>query len=106
MQEGLHQPLVSQKRSSEPPTVIIVGAQFAGRRVRNLLPRDYAVILVDERDYFEYTPAVLRALVEPGHASKILVPHDKGIMVARADSIEMFNGEYEHNTRFFAVSRL
>ncbi|KAF5825347.1 hypothetical protein DUNSADRAFT_11357, partial [Dunaliella salina] len=56
----------------------IVGGSFAGRRVASLLvsdPGPHEVVLVEEKDYTEelqlhqeeFTPSILRALVEPDH---------------------------------------
>jgi NADH dehydrogenase FAD-containing subunit len=43
--------------------------------VARLLEHDYEVTLVDAKKYFEFTPSVLRALVEPEHAKVIQKPH-------------------------------
>eukprot|EP00983_Pelagomonas_calceolata_P067368 1149454-Pelagomonas_calceolata.AAC.1 len=72
-------------------TTVVVGGSFAGRRVASLLaskcvgatygeerhkpcalaaccdPCLHEVVLVEEKGYTEFTPSILRTLVEPGH---------------------------------------
>mmetsp|Transcript_18008 Transcript_18008/g.50339 ORF Transcript_18008/g.50339 Transcript_18008/m.50339 type:complete len:441 (-) Transcript_18008:1858-3180(-) len=51
-------------------TTVVVGGSFAGRRVASLLASDpclHEVVLVEEKGYTEFTPSILRTLVEPGH---------------------------------------
>jgi len=72
----------SSSVESPPASVIIVGASFAGlAAVRTLLHAPHAknrrplrVTLVEPRDYFEYTPGILRAFVAPEHAEGLCVP--------------------------------
>ena len=47
------------------PTVAIVGGGFSGLWAQRALSDDYDVTLVDFKDYFEYTPGILRCFVEP-----------------------------------------
>ncbi len=49
--------------------------QFAGRRVAQALVEAFDVVMVDAKPAFEYTPSLLRCLVEPAHAHNIIVPH-------------------------------
>jgi len=51
--------------------VVIVGASFAGLWSQRNLCNDFDVTVVDFKEYFEYTPGVLRAFVEPGHFKRI-----------------------------------
>jgi NADH dehydrogenase FAD-containing subunit len=74
----------SSSSASDPPpaSVIIVGASFAGlAAARTLLharhgkdKRPLRVTLIEPRDYFEYTPGILRAFVAPEHAEGLCVP--------------------------------
>ncbi len=78
--------LLSSQRSTAaddtPPVaahVVVVGASFAGLAVARQLLADghdkpCRVTVVEPRDYFEYTPGVLRAFVSPGKAEALLVP--------------------------------
>ena len=62
--------------------VVIIGGGFSGALVANKLQRDFDVTLVDNKEYFEFTPGILRVLVEPRHMDKIQIKHkdslDKG----------------------------
>ncbi|MBI4152404.1 FAD-dependent oxidoreductase [Candidatus Woesearchaeota archaeon] len=55
--------------------IIIIGGGFAGAYIARQLESEFAVTLFDTKDYFEFTPSVLRTLVEPRHLPKIEVPH-------------------------------
>jgi len=55
--------------------VVVVGGGFAGSEVAKGLERDFDVTLIDVTDYFEFTPGVLRTIVEPWHIKKIQVLH-------------------------------
>ena len=55
--------------------VVIIGGGFAGSFVASKLERDFLVTLIDSKDYFEYTPSILRLVVNPKIISKIRVSH-------------------------------
>ena len=55
--------------------VVIIGGGFAGSTVARKLENDFNVTLIDSKDYFEFTPSVLRTLVEPEHIKKIQSLH-------------------------------
>ena len=55
--------------------VVVVGGGFAGAYVARNLERSFDVTLIDTKDYFEFTPSILRTLVEPQHMKKIQVRH-------------------------------
>ena len=54
-----------RRRPANPPRVVVLGASFAGLQAAFDLQHFAHVILIDRLSYFEYTPGVLRALVEP-----------------------------------------
>lgn len=56
------------------PSVVIVGASFAGLHAQRMLSDDFDVTVVDLKDYFEYTPGVLRLFVEPDHLRNLAKP--------------------------------
>ena len=56
------------------PTVAIVGGSFAGLQAQRALSDAFDVTLIDLKDYFEYTPGVLRCFVEPGHLRRLTTP--------------------------------
>ncbi|MDO8656374.1 MAG: FAD-dependent oxidoreductase [Nanoarchaeota archaeon] len=63
--------------------IIIIGGGFAGAYCAQNLENNFDVTLIDTKDYFEFTPSVLRTLVEPEHAAKIEVCHQAYLSKAR-----------------------
>ncbi len=57
--------------------IVIVGGGFAGAYCAKKLEKDFDVILIDTKDYFEFTPSVLRTIVKPAHIRKIQVLHSR-----------------------------
>ncbi len=55
--------------------VVILGGGFAGAYIAKHLEGKFETTLIDTKDYFEYTPSVLRTLVEPKHVKKIQALH-------------------------------
>lgn len=55
--------------------VVIIGGGFAGSQAARELEKEFSVTLIDSKDYFEFTPAILRTIVEPEHIKKIQVRH-------------------------------
>ena len=55
--------------------IVIIGGGFAGAYCARELQQDFNVTLIDTKDYFEFTPSVLRTLVEPDHRRKMEVKH-------------------------------
>jgi apoptosis-inducing factor 2 len=49
--------------SSSSLTVVIVGGSFAGITAAHCLKAKYRVILIEPKDYFEYSPAILNCFV-------------------------------------------
>jgi len=47
--------------------VLVIGGSFAGLCVARDLKEHYLVTIVDAKEFFEYTPGVLRAYVKPKH---------------------------------------
>ena len=62
--------------------IIIIGGGFAGAYCARKLEKDFDVTLIDTKDYFEFTPSVLRTLIESEHAGKIEVCHQKYLLRA------------------------
>ena len=57
------------------PRIIIAGASFAGlSALRHLDLTKADVVVIEPKDYFEYTPGILRSLALPSHARKLLLP--------------------------------
>lgn len=57
--------------------IIIMGGGFAGAYCARKLEKDFEVTIIDSKDYFEFTPSVLRTIVEPDHINKIQVRHSQ-----------------------------
>jgi apoptosis-inducing factor 2 len=55
--------------------VVVIGGGFAGSHAAKKLDKNFDVTLIDTKDYFEFTPGVLRTIVEPEHVRKIQVLH-------------------------------
>jgi len=55
--------------------VVVIGGGFAGSLIAKALEKDYDVTLIDDKDYFEYTPSILRTIVEPETMRRIQVLH-------------------------------
>ena len=53
------------------PTVVVIGAGFAGLQVAMDLQRRARVVLLDRATHFEFTPALLRALCSPPGADPL-----------------------------------
>ncbi len=55
--------------------VVIIGGGFAGSTIARKLQNNLNVTLIDTKEYFEFTPSILRVIVEPAHLKKIQVLH-------------------------------
>eukprot|EP01114_Cavostelium_apophysatum_P014252 TRINITY_DN3648_c0_g3_i1.p1 TRINITY_DN3648_c0_g3~~TRINITY_DN3648_c0_g3_i1.p1 ORF type:complete len:460 (+),score=80.46 TRINITY_DN3648_c0_g3_i1:173-1552(+) len=55
--------------------LVIVGGGYAGTVAAKSLEHDFLVTLIDNKDYFEFTPSKLRMMVEPTHAHRMQVKH-------------------------------
>jgi len=94
--------------------VVILGGGFAGTTAAKELENDFDVTLIDTKNYFEYTPAILRVIVEPEHIEKIEVLHKdylknskfvKGRATSVKDSkVKLKNGEtYNYDYLIIAI---
>jgi apoptosis-inducing factor 2 len=55
--------------------VVVIGGGFAGAFVAKNLQNKFEVTLIDSKDYFEFTPSVIKVLVDPSYEEKIRVMH-------------------------------
>jgi len=57
--------------------VLVVGGGFSGLLVARDLAKQFSVTVVDAKEYFEYTPGILRVYVHPSHydALSFTLPH-------------------------------
>ncbi len=63
--------------------VVVIGGGFAGSYAAKELDKYFEVTLIDSKEYFEFTPGVLRTIVEPEHVRKIQVLHSHYLKFAR-----------------------
>eukprot|EP00403_Amphidinium_massartii_P006675 CAMPEP_0178379454 /NCGR_PEP_ID=MMETSP0689_2-20121128/4951_1 /TAXON_ID=160604 /ORGANISM="Amphidinium massartii, Strain CS-259" /LENGTH=509 /DNA_ID=CAMNT_0019999557 /DNA_START=72 /DNA_END=1601 /DNA_ORIENTATION=+ len=57
--------------SEDKATVIVIGGGFAGLHACRTMRRDFNVILIDAKEYFEFYPGILRAYVHPMEHAKL-----------------------------------
>jgi apoptosis-inducing factor 2 len=57
--------------------VVIIGGGFAGSAAAKVFERNksFNVTLIDTKDYFEFTPSILRTIIYPDHLKQIQVKH-------------------------------
>jgi len=55
--------------------VVIVGGGFAGAKIAKALQSKFDVTLIDNKDYFEYTPSILRIPLKPKLVKHIRIKH-------------------------------
>jgi apoptosis-inducing factor 2 len=55
--------------------LVIIGGGFAGSYIAKKLEGKLDVTLIDNKDYFEFTPSILRTIIDPSHAKKIQTLH-------------------------------
>ncbi|MEK6800632.1 MAG: FAD-dependent oxidoreductase [Nanoarchaeota archaeon] len=53
----------------------IIGGGFAGSKIAKSLENKFHTTLIDTKNYFEFTPGILRTIVYPEHIKKIQVLH-------------------------------
>ncbi len=55
--------------------LVIIGGGFAGSKITKSLEDNFDTTLIDTKDYFEYTPGVLEAIVNPECMKSIRILH-------------------------------
>jgi len=55
----------------EKKNILIIGGGFAGFVVARHMRKHFNVTMIDAKEYFEYTPGILRAFVHPSHLSAL-----------------------------------
>ncbi|CAK0851181.1 unnamed protein product, partial [Prorocentrum cordatum] len=87
-----------QKRGAMPPSqsrVLVVGGSFAGLCIGRDLKKDFLVTIVDAKEFFEYTPGVLRAYVKPKHLDALtftlypVIEYQMGLKFIWGEVLEM-----------------
>ncbi len=64
-----------QPHSKSMKKLVVVGGGFAGMYIARKMENEFEVTLIDTKDYFEFTPGILRALVKPGAEKNLQVKH-------------------------------
>lgn len=55
--------------------LVIIGGGFAGSKIAKKLENKFETTLIDEKDFFEFTPGILRSIIEPKNLCKIEIKH-------------------------------
>lgn len=65
--------------------VVILGGGFCGSWVTKKLDnhKDLEVVLIDAKEYFEYTPSIWKLLTDSSYQNRIMVPHGHYLKRAR-----------------------
>jgi len=63
--------------------IVVIGGGFAGSLIAKNLEKRFDITLIDTKDYFEFTPGILRTINEPDHIKKIQVMHSKYLKKAK-----------------------
>ena len=63
--------------------LVILGGGFAGAKIAKALENKFEVTLIDSKDYYEFTPGILRSIVKPTHLKKIQVIHNHYLKKAK-----------------------
>ena len=63
--------------------LVIIGGGFAGSYIARNLQYDMDVTLIDTKDYFEYTPGILKTIINPEHMYQIQKRHSDYLKKAK-----------------------
>ncbi len=55
--------------------LVVIGGGFAGSNICRKLENYFNVTLIDEKEYFEFTPGILRSIIYPKHLKGVQVNH-------------------------------
>ena len=83
--------------------LVIIGGGFVGATVARELEGEFHVTLIDSKDYFEFTPSILRTIVEPDHMKKVQLLHShylKKAVLIREEVEEITNFEEALGIKF------
>ena len=73
------------------PRALVIGGQFTGNFSAKDLKKKFHVTVVDAKEYFEYTPGVLRAFVKPCHLDSLTFTLQP--VLERSIGVKFFWGE-------------
>ena len=83
---------------------MIVGGGFAGSKIARNLEGIFKVTMVDKKEYFEFTPSVLRTLVQPDKVTTLQVNHkeylkDTEILTGEVFDIDSTKNQVHYNPK-------
>eukprot|EP01112_Ceratiomyxa_fruticulosa_P006602 TRINITY_DN1742_c0_g1_i4.p1 TRINITY_DN1742_c0_g1~~TRINITY_DN1742_c0_g1_i4.p1 ORF type:complete len:279 (-),score=40.51 TRINITY_DN1742_c0_g1_i4:308-1144(-) len=83
--------------------IVIIGGGFSGSIAAQQLQNEFDVTLIDTKDYYEFTPSVLRTIVEPNHIRGIQILHTRylkhtNIIQAQVQKISTTNVELSNRS--------
>jgi len=79
------------KAKVNKPKVLCIGGQFTGNFSARCLKKHFDVTVVDAKEYFEYTPGILRAYVKPCHLDALTFMLEP--VLARSMGVNFILGE-------------
>jgi len=82
--------------------VVIIGGGFTGTHCTKNLEKNknFQVTLIDNKNYFEYTPSVLRTILEPDHVNDIQKKHSSYL-----ENTKIINDEVKELSKTFAITK-
>src|SRR3989344_3608122 len=91
--------------------VVIIGGGFAGSYIAKSVEELFDVTLIDNKDYFEFTPGILRTIIIPEHRKKIQALHSSYLkqtniikgQVTKVSETEVFIGEKKLNFDYLII---
>ena len=85
------------------PRLLVIGGGYLGCGVARRLDAEMDVTLIEAKDSFVHTPAMIRSLIEPGLTDRAIIPYDRLLARGRviharaskvdADRVELDNGQ-------------
>jgi apoptosis-inducing factor 2 len=81
--------------------IVIIGGGFAGARIANSLQGHAQVTLIDNKNFFEFTPGITRTLVDPRYRKYIEIHHRKYLKKANFhhDSVSNVDKKYVYTSK-------
>lgn len=83
-------PAQDELQDDTRPLLIVIGGGFAGTLVCRKMTRDYHVVLIDAKEYFEYYPGICRAYADPKEHRKLSLHYQA---ICDAFDVEFLWGE-------------
>lgn len=79
MQHALKRGSAGESGEDTKRSLLVVGGGPAGIQVVRQLARDFRVTLVEPKDYFEFTPGILRGICDLDHVRNLQVPFEEAL---------------------------